>query len=90
MRFERSAGNVNEDPALDATRPNVAPGLIGRRTTNCESSNCESSVGDLTTINPDWSDDDRPVGIETSGACRTLPPGVLDLADRRALPPITG
>ena len=65
------------DPEVDAAYINFAPGSPGGRTTT----NCESSLGGFTTINLDWSDDDRLVGIEVFGASRRLPHGVLDLAD---------
>ena len=76
MRSKRSAIKVSYDAEIDAAYVNLAPGLVGRRTTNCE-----SSLGDFTTINLDWSDDDRLVGIEVFGASQRLPPEILKLAD---------
>jgi len=77
MRFKRSTIKVRYDAEIDAAYINLAPGLPGRRTTT----NCESSLGDFTAINLDWSDDDRLVGIEVFGASQRLPPEVLKLAD---------
>ena len=77
MRFNRTTIKVRYDAESDAAYINLAPDLPGSRTTT----NCESSLGDFTTINLDWSDDDRLVGIEVFSASRRLPPGILELAD---------
>jgi uncharacterized protein YuzE len=77
MRSKRSNIKARYDAEADAAYINFAPGLPGGRTTT----NCESPLGDFTTINLDSSDDDRLVGIEVFGASRRLPPDLLDLAD---------
>ena len=50
MRSKRSNIKARYDAEADAAYIIFAPGLPGGRTTT----NCESSLGDFTTINLDW------------------------------------